>query len=64
VASGCRVSRHPRPFRRFPVYDVTSAILMALNTRQQFQLSYWDSAIIETSRAGLHRSPVRRPRRR
>ena len=39
-------------FRRFPVQDVTSAILMAaLDTRQRFQLSYWDSAIIEASRA-------------
>ena len=29
-------------FRRFPVQDVTSAILMAaLDTRQRFQLSYW-----------------------
>ncbi len=38
-------------FRRFPVQDVTSAILMAaLATRQRFQLSYWDSAIIEASR--------------
>ena len=39
-------------FRRFPVQDVTSAILMAaLDTRQRFQLSYWDSAIIEACRA-------------
>jgi predicted nucleic acid-binding protein len=39
-------------FRRFPVQDVTSAILMAaLDTRQRFQLSYWDSAIIEAARA-------------
>jgi predicted nucleic acid-binding protein len=39
-------------FRRFPVQDVTSAILMAaLDTCQRFQLSYWDSAIIEASRA-------------
>jgi predicted nucleic acid-binding protein len=39
-------------FRRFPVQDVTSAILMAaLDTRQRFQLSYWDAAIIEASRA-------------
>jgi predicted nucleic acid-binding protein len=30
-------------FRRFPVQDITSAIV--------FQLSYWDSAIIEASRA-------------
>ena len=39
-------------FRRFPVQDITTAILMAaLNTHQRFQLSYWDSAIIEASRA-------------
>ena len=39
-------------FRRFPVQDVTSAIVMAaLDTSQRFQLSYWDAAIIEASRA-------------
>ena len=39
-------------FRRFPVQDITSGILMAaLDTRKRFQLSYWDSAIIEASRA-------------
>jgi predicted nucleic acid-binding protein len=39
-------------FRRFPVQDVTSAIVMAaLDTRQRFQLSYWDAAIIEAARA-------------
>lgn len=39
-------------FRRFPVQDITSPIVMAaLDTRQRFQLSYWDSAIIEASRA-------------
>jgi predicted nucleic acid-binding protein len=38
-------------FRRFPVQDVTSAILMAaLDTRARFQLSYWDAAIIAASR--------------
>ena len=38
-------------FRRFPVQDITSAIVMvALDTRQRFQLSYWDAAIIEASR--------------
>ena len=38
--------------RRFPVQDITTAILTAaLDTRQRFQLSYWDSAIIEASRA-------------
>jgi predicted nucleic acid-binding protein len=39
-------------FRRFPVQDVTSGIMMAaLGARQRFQLSYWDAAIIEASRA-------------
>ena len=38
-------------FRRFPVQDITSAIVMAaLDTCQRLQLSYWDSAIIEASR--------------
>src|SRR5271163_763153 len=39
-------------FQRFPVQDITSGIMMAaLDTRQRFQLSYWDAAIIEASRA-------------
>lgn len=39
-------------FQRFPVQDVTSGIMMAaLDARQRFQLSYWDAAIIEASRA-------------
>jgi predicted nucleic acid-binding protein len=39
-------------FRRFPVQDITSAIVMAaFATRERFSLSYWDSAIIEASRA-------------
>jgi predicted nucleic acid-binding protein len=39
-------------FRRFPVQDVTSGIMMAaLGARQRFQLSYWDAAIIEAARA-------------
>jgi predicted nucleic acid-binding protein len=39
-------------FGRFPVQDVTSAIVMAaLDTCQRFQLSYWGAAIIEASRA-------------
>jgi predicted nucleic acid-binding protein len=39
-------------FRRFPVQDITSAIVMAaLDARERFQLSYWDTAIIEASRA-------------
>jgi len=39
-------------FRRFPVQDLTTGIMMAaLRTRQRFQLPYWDAAIIEASRA-------------
>jgi predicted nucleic acid-binding protein len=39
-------------FRRFPVQDITSAIVMAaLAARDRFKLSYWDSAIIEACRA-------------
>jgi predicted nucleic acid-binding protein len=39
-------------FRRFNVQDITGSILMAaLNSRQRFQLSYWDAAIIEAARA-------------
>ncbi len=38
-------------FCRFPVQDITREIMTAaLNTRQRFQLSYWDAAIIEASR--------------
>ena len=39
-------------FRRFPVQDLTSPIMMAaLDARERFQISYWDAAIIEASRA-------------
>jgi predicted nucleic acid-binding protein len=39
-------------FRRFPVQDITDAIMMsALTARQRFQVSYWDAAIIEAARA-------------
>ena len=39
-------------FRRFPVQAITSGIMMAaLDTRRRLQLSYWDAAIIEASRA-------------
>jgi predicted nucleic acid-binding protein len=38
-------------FRRFPVQDITDAIVMsALTARQRFQVSYWDAAIIEAAR--------------
>jgi predicted nucleic acid-binding protein len=39
-------------FGRFPVQDITSAIMTAaLRSRERFQLSYWDAAIIEAARA-------------
>jgi predicted nucleic acid-binding protein len=39
-------------FRRFPVQDSTSGVMLAaLDTSQRFQLLYWDAAIIEASRA-------------
>jgi predicted nucleic acid-binding protein len=39
-------------FGRFSVQDITSTIVMAaLDARHRFQLSYWDAAIIEASRA-------------
>jgi predicted nucleic acid-binding protein len=39
-------------FQRFPVQDITSGIMLAaLETRQRFQLSYWDAAVIEAARA-------------
>jgi predicted nucleic acid-binding protein len=38
-------------FRRFPVQEITSGIMLAaLETCRRFQLSYWDAAIIEASR--------------
>lgn len=39
-------------WRRFPVQDVTVAVMTAaLATRRRFGISYWDAAIIEASRA-------------
>jgi len=39
-------------FRRFPVQDLTCGIMLAaMDARQRFQLSSWDAAIIEASRA-------------
>jgi predicted nucleic acid-binding protein len=38
-------------FGRFPVQEITGAIVMAaLHARHRFQLSYWDAAIIEAAR--------------
>jgi predicted nucleic acid-binding protein len=38
-------------FMRFPIQDVTTAVvLLAMASSQEFQLSYWDAAIIEAAR--------------
>ena len=37
---------------RFRVQEITAPILLAaLNTKQRYQISYWDAAIIEAARA-------------
>ncbi len=39
-------------FCRFPVQDMTLDILTAaLATRERYQISYWDAAILEAARA-------------
>jgi predicted nucleic acid-binding protein len=39
-------------FRRFPVQEMTVALLAAaMSARQRFQISYWDAAILEAARA-------------
>ncbi|MCK9250871.1 MAG: PIN domain-containing protein [Solirubrobacteraceae bacterium] len=39
-------------FTRFPVQDTTVGVVRAaLATRDRFQISYWDAAIIEAARA-------------
>ncbi len=38
-------------FRRFPVQEMTVALLTAaMSARQRFQISYWDAAILEAAR--------------
>jgi predicted nucleic acid-binding protein len=38
-------------FRRFPVQETTvTLVLAAMETKQRFQISYWDAAIIEAAR--------------
>jgi predicted nucleic acid-binding protein len=38
-------------FRRFPVQETSTGIMMAaLNSCQRFQISYWDAAVIEAAR--------------
>ena len=39
-------------FLRFPVQEITTAVMLAaLATGQRFRVSYWDAAILEASRA-------------
>lgn len=39
-------------FQRFPVADVTSAVMRAaLETCKRFRISYWDAAILEAARS-------------
>lgn len=38
-------------FRRFPVQEMTVALLSAaMSARQRFKISYWDAAIVEAAR--------------
>ncbi|HEX5853686.1 MAG TPA: PIN domain-containing protein [Solirubrobacteraceae bacterium] len=38
-------------FRRFPVQETTvDVMLAAMGTRQRFEISYWDAAILEAAR--------------
>jgi len=38
-------------FSRFPVQGITAGIVeMAIATRERFQISYWDAAILEAAR--------------
>ena len=39
-------------FMRFPVVEITTAVMLAAtSTRQRFQISYWDAAILEAARS-------------
>jgi predicted nucleic acid-binding protein len=39
-------------FLRFPVQEITTAVMLAaLTTRDRFGISYWDAAIVEAGRA-------------
>ena len=46
-----RAAKLVESFLRFPVQEITTAVLLgALATRQRFGISYWDAAILEASR--------------
>ena len=39
-------------FLRFPVQEITAAVMLAaLATRERFGISYWDAAILEAARS-------------
>ncbi len=47
-----RAAKLVQSFLRFPVTDVTTRVMLAaLATRDRFQISYWDAAILEAARA-------------
>jgi predicted nucleic acid-binding protein len=38
-------------FRRFPVQETTLGVMLAaMSTRQRFEISYWDAAVLEAAR--------------
>ncbi len=46
-----QAARLVESFRRFPVQETTvGTVLCAMSTRQRFDISYWDAAIIEAAR--------------
>ena len=47
-----QATRLVESFRRFPVQEITvGTVLSAMSTRQRFDISYWDAAIIEAARS-------------
>lgn len=48
-----QAARLVESFRRFPVVNLTPGLVVAaMATRERFQLSYWDAAIVEAARSG------------
>lgn len=47
-----QATRLVESFLRFPVQEITTAVMLAaLSTRRRFGISYWDAAILEAARA-------------
>lgn len=47
-----QATRLVESFLRFPVQEITTAVMLAaLSTRRRFGISYWDAAILEAGRA-------------